>query len=149
MKCEICGVDFDAANLSSVMMHQHSPDSPELAGAVLGIKGKKVEGQGTFDLTFSGPSLDDQIAFINDERGTLHLWLDMVGQEDEGPTTKTVEEARKDLAMYTAIQDNLTKLRTLDLDTDNAPVHFEITWSWIWRRATVAAVIILILIWLV
>lgn len=106
-----------------------------------------------FDATFGAPSLDDQIEFINTERGNLHLWLDLVSMPgDEAPIPSEVTRARKDLAMYTAIQDNLTRVRALELDNggfDFAPVHFELTWSWIWRRAAVAAVIVLILIWLV
>lgn len=41
MKCDICNEEFDPANLSSVLFHQHD-DGIDPSGA-LGIKGRMVE----------------------------------------------------------------------------------------------------------
>jgi hypothetical protein len=39
IKCDQCGVEYDPANLSTSIIHQHNPDSPELAAMAIGIKG--------------------------------------------------------------------------------------------------------------
>ncbi len=43
MKCEICGESFDLGNLSSVIIHMHDNESPELAAQVIGVKGKEKQ----------------------------------------------------------------------------------------------------------
>lgn len=76
------------------------------------------------------PSIDAQIEFINDHRGTLHMWIDMIGQEDITPTRKTIDDAKAELAMYHAIQGNLEAVKVNPLDSMNQPVkHYEITWE--------------------